>query len=282
MINIVLTNRLMQTDLDVIECGTQRCRPGYSFGPAIRDFYIIHYIHSGQGYFRLENNEFLLGKGDAFLICPDIITHYCADAKDPWHYSWVGFHGMKAEFYLKQANMSMENPILRCQNQEFMDDCFEKMMRTRDLNRSREAHLLGLLYLFLSYCMEQAPDDFSSDAKKDRKTFYISKAVEFIKVNYSKKISILNIADHVGLDSKYLCALFKSGLETSPHQYLLKVRLDRACELLRNPALTIGDISRSVGYEDPLLFSKMFRKSKGCSPREFRRNLNASGAEADM
>lgn len=275
MINIVLTNRLPQTDLDVIECGTQKCHPGYSFGPAIRDFYIIHYIHSGQGYFRLENKEFSLGKGDAFLICPDVITHYYADATDPWNYSWVGFHGTKAEFYLRQANLSIENPILHCRDHGYMDDCFAKMMRTRDIGRSRETQLLGLLYLLLSSCIEQVSGDFPSNAKRDGKAVYISKAVEFIKVNYSKKISIPDIADHVGLDSKYLCAVFKSSLETSPHKFLLNVRLDRACDLMRNQTLTIGDISRSVGYEDPLLFSKMFRKYKGCSPREFKKNFGA-------
>ncbi|HEX3027822.1 MAG TPA: helix-turn-helix domain-containing protein, partial [Clostridia bacterium] len=48
-------------------------------------------------------------------------------------------------------------------------------------------------------------------------------------------------------------------------------RVNKACELMRNAALSLADISRSVGYEDPLLFSKTFRKLKGLPPREYRK-----------
>lgn len=259
-----------QIDLDVIECGTQECPPSYSFGPAIRDFYLIHLVHSGKGYFNLDGREFYLKTGDIFAIWPNTVTYYYADSEKPWSYSWVGFHGTKADYYLKHAGFSLSLPVFNCSSHEYVNNCFHQMMSARSLNKSRELHLLGILYLLLSHFAEQAPDQVNTNTSLMNKGEYINKAVEFIKVNYSRTISLSDIASHVGIDGKYLCSLFNENLKTSPHRFLLSLRMDKACELMQNDKLSIGDISRSVGYTDPLLFSKMFKKFKGLSPSKFR------------
>jgi AraC-like DNA-binding protein len=272
MMDIIFTSRLNQTDLEIAECGTQKCAPGYSYGPALRDFYLIHFIHSGRGLFRIGDREFYLKAGDLFLIPPNLKIFYCADSINPWHYSWIAFHGTKAEFYLKRANLSQENPVVSSNCYEYINQCFKDMMSTRNSSRNKEIYLLGIFYLLLSNLIEQAPVNSLDEVDADSKQDYVNKAVEFIKINYSKKISITNIAEHVGVDSKYLCKVFKAKLKISPYKFLLCIRIDKACELLQNDTLTIGDISRSVGYEDQLLFSKMFKRSKGISPREFRQS----------
>jgi len=95
--------------------------------------------------------------------------------------------------------------------------------------------------------------------------------IRFIETNYASKISVSDIARSIGLNRSYLNSLFKRQMNTSIQTYLMRFRIERACELMTNRLLTIGDIARSVGYDDPLLFSKVFRKLKGMSPREYRR-----------
>lgn len=72
------------------------------------------------------------------------------------------------------------------------------------------------------------------------------------------------------LDRKYLSALFKRTVGLPPQQYLLNFRIAKACELLAESSCTVGEIARSVGYQDPLLFSRMFKRVKGCSPKDYR------------
>lgn len=121
--------------------------------------------------------------------------------------------------------------------------------------------------------IENAAPDRASLTNVDIQDVYLQKALEFIKTNYSRHINVQMIAESLSLSRSYLAVLFKKRLQIGPQDYLLHFRVERACDLLRNPLLSIGDVARSVGYDDPLAFSKMFKKVKGLSPSEFRRNL---------
>lgn len=270
------------TDLNMYQCGTQECEPGHDYGPAVRDHFLIHYILSGKGVFYVGDKTYPLAKGQGFLICPGIITYYRADFDDPWHYSWVGFHGLKAEGYLKQANLTVENPVFTYDRDDFIRNCFEQMIATKNLTKSREIRLIGLLHLFLSQLMEVNGKSNFPDDSESRKEAYVKKAVEYIEMNYSRNLRIADMASYIGLDRSYLGSIFKEFLNTSPQEYLINIRIEKACELMPNNNLSIGDISRSVGYEDPLLFSKMFKKVKKLSPRGFRKGLEKKTGNGEL
>ncbi len=273
MDQFLMIHRLNHTDLDMYQCGTELCEPGHYFGPAVRDHYLIHYIHSGRGRFCIGDSVFNLQKGQGFLIFPDIVTYYEADAEDPWHYSWVGFHGLKAESYLQQAGLTLHQPVFTCDNEDFVSNCFTHMIETRALQEGREMRLLGYLCVFLSQLIEQHGKARVYLQTGTRKEIYVQKAIEYIEMNYSRKMSISDLSRHIGLDRSYLGSIFKEQLDTSPQDYLINFRMNKACELMKNDILAIGDISRSVGYDDQLLFSKIFKKHLGMSPSEYRKGL---------
>ena len=145
------------------------------------------------------------------------------------------------------------------------------MIDTKQLSKGKEIRLLGLLYEFLSQLVETA--EASLTEKNNTKEEYVKTALEYIRMNYSRKITIAEIARNTGLDRSYLYSLFNEYINASPQEYLIGFRMEKACELMRTASLTIGDIARSIGYDDPLMFSKAFKKVKGLSPREFRRTL---------
>lgn len=257
------------TDLNLYRCGIEDCKSGHSWGPAIRDHYIIHYILGGKGSFTVGETTYQLGKNDGFLICPDTVVYYEADADEPWSYGWVGFNGFKAPVYLKQAGLDNQNPIFRYEKDHFLRECLVRMISTKRLTRGKEIRLIGLLYEFLSQLVEMTDNNLLE--KDNRKEEYVRKALEYIRMNYSRKIAISEIAHHVGLDRSYLYSLFQEYLNTSPQDYLIRFRMEKACELLQATSLSVGSIAYSVGYEDPLLFSKVFKKARGLPPREYRK-----------
>ncbi len=265
-----LSRNLHHTDLHLNQYGMEQCLPKHYHGPAVRDHYLIHYILEGSGKFVVGNQTYHLRKGEGFLICPGIITYYEADKDDPWEYGWVGFHGLQAEFYLTQAGLHAAHPTFRYDRDHLFVDYIQLMTSTSTSNTARDMKLNGLLYLILSLLVECASDDLQIDNKENRKEVYIRKVIDFIEMNYSSKFTIAQIAHFVGLDRSYLCSIFKEYIHSSIQEYLIHYRMNKACELMSNSQLSIGDISRSVGYEDPLLFSKMFKKIKGTSPKAYR------------
>ena len=71
-------------DLSLSFYGYEECTPNYSFGPAIRDTYVLHYITKGKGQFHYNGKIVDLKTGDFFLLKPDELTFYQANSQDPW------------------------------------------------------------------------------------------------------------------------------------------------------------------------------------------------------
>ncbi|AOZ94458.1 AraC family transcriptional regulator [Paenibacillus crassostreae] len=270
-----LFRNLQQPDLHLNHYGIEQCSTGHYHGPAVRDHYLIHYILEGSGIFVVGNHTYTLHKGEGFLICPGVITYYEADKDDPWKYGWVGFHGLQAESYLSQAGLSESYPTFRYDRDDQLVEYLESMSAINAVNTARDMRLTGFLYIILSLIVECArePEESILVSKANRKEAYIRKVLDFIEMNYSRKFTITQISDFIGLDRSYLCSIFKEYIHSSIQEYLIQYRMNKACELMSNQQLSIGDISRSVGYDDPLLFSKMFKKIKGSSPKVYRNNL---------
>lgn len=265
-----LPQHLHQLDLYLIQYGREACEPGHSFGPAMREYYKFHYILDGKGIYETNGQRYELHKGQGFLVTPGTICYYEADANEPWTYCWVGFDGIKASALIRQAQLSDESPIYTWEKSEFFEHSIQQMKQSKSMKAGRELKLTGLLYLWLSAMIDCRGSELKDKAKENSKEHYIAQAVHFIEVNYANKITVQSISQFVGLQRSYLSALFKEVMGISLQDYLISYRMRKACELLSGTTLMVGDIARSVGYEDPLLFSKMFKKSMQLSPTQYR------------
>ncbi|PWV99366.1 AraC-like DNA-binding protein [Paenibacillus cellulosilyticus] len=258
------------TELYVTQYGIEACSHGHYHGPAVRDYYLLHYIVDGEGIFEVGGTRYELRKGQGFLICPDVVTYYEADSTNPWTYCWFGFDGQLAESLLKQAGLTMDHPILHYDRDDSIYQYFTFMNESKGYHKARETRLTGLLYSLLSLLVEFGPAMTTYEHKESRAAIYVEKVKDFVETNFAQKITIEHIAQFIGLNRSYLCSLFQLQMSTSIQDYLIRYRIQRACEMMGNAELTIGDISRSVGYQDPLLFSKIFKKVMGASPKLYR------------
>lgn len=109
------------------------------------------------------------------------------------------------------------------------------------------------------------------ESQKDNKTMTVlDKAIEYIEENYDQGITLEDVAFEIGFSTYYFGKMFKKTFKSSFTDYLTNVRIAKAKELLRVPQLTVKDITYRVGYMDPNYFTRVFKKSEGITPTEYR------------
>lgn len=249
--------------------GKEDCVPGHAVGPLIRDHYKVHFVHKGKGTVRVGDRTHTLAAGQAFFIYPRVVTYYEADRDEPWTYSWIGFQGDEAAQALARTALSPEMPVFPM-DMKLMPFLYERMCEAESEQASAGLQLQALLYSFLAALTATVPLNAAAKPASRKQDAYVHQSIEFIHTHYGEDISVTGLARTLGLDRKYLSAVFKRSTGLPPQQYLLQYRMDKACELLGDGRYTVGEVARSVGYRDALLFSRMFKKTKGVPPKAYR------------
>lgn len=254
-------------------CGIQQCPLNHSWGPRTRPQYHMHFILDGHGYLEINNEKYHLGRGQIFLIPPNTIAHYYADNSNPWHYAWISFHGAKVIQYLEEAGFDDKN-LIRSTNisPEKFSHLINEMLEANEVTVSNELKRVGTLFTLFSLLIETNNTTFNSEyTRYDYSSeTYIEHALQFIQFNYNRDILIKDIADYIGINRSYLFNIFKNKLQMSPKEYLINFRMEKAKKLLCKTSHSIKEISEKVGYNDPMTFSKMFRRIVGYSPKYYR------------
>lgn len=99
----------------------------------------------------------------------------------------------------------------------------------------------------------------------------LKQAVEYIQEHLHKDLSLSEIANELGMSQYYFCRLFKRSTGISPHQYLIRQRVEQAKHLLRQPERSITSVAMDCGFANQSHFAKCFRQCTGINPKEFRR-----------
>lgn len=99
----------------------------------------------------------------------------------------------------------------------------------------------------------------------------VDETLSFIHGNYNSELSLASLSEHFNMNATYLGQLFKTEVGVSFNGYVNNYRIERAKELLLQSHLKTVSIAREVGYQDPNYFYRLFKKSVGISPTEFRR-----------
>lgn len=98
----------------------------------------------------------------------------------------------------------------------------------------------------------------------------IYRAVDYVKRNYMKKITLEEVASYVYLSPSYFSKIFKEEMGKNFNSYLNHIRIEMSKRLLLDDSVVLVDVSNIVGYEDQSYFSKVFKKLTGVSPGKFR------------
>nr|MBC9201281.1 AraC family transcriptional regulator [Paenibacillus sp. PL91] len=266
----------LKGEMSVLFSGKGQPVAGHFIGPAVHDYYLIHIVLGGEGLFETLGKSYSCKAGDAFVIFPDILVKYEASMSNPWQYMWVAFSGEIVESSLSSIGITPDQAVIRDCSLPVMQKMFRSMRKSMEKTNAPALGNMessGWLRLILHELGRlQLTENAEADVPPPRSYRQIDQAIRLLSLQYGQQLSIESIARTLGYHRAHLTRLFKEATGLPPMQYLLKVRMKKAEELLEGE-LTIAQIAASVGYNDPLFFTKQFHKWSGQSPTDFRKNL---------
>jgi AraC-like DNA-binding protein len=263
--SFMLVDKNISEEMAVVDVGYEKCEPSHRFGPYRRSYYLFHFVVSGKGVLRREDGEYNVSANQAFLIRPNEITVYSADAEEPWEYVWLGIRGKGAEALINEhCGNDCVFDISRSFIQEMTTICHTVAADSNEI----VYRMTGMAYKMFAELLVN--ESSSAEAKRMDVSEIVKKAVAFMETNYFRSFDIGWLAGELGMSRAHFTTVFTSIIGKSPYNYLTRYRIGKAQNLLMTCNLNVSEIANACGFSSVGRFDAMFRKYIGSSPNEYR------------
>lgn len=253
-------------------CGFSKTLPFHTFGPAVRNSYIIHIVLDGKGMYYVKDKKYSLKKGNIFLIRPGESTFYRADAEEPWVYAWLSFGGKVADEIIYYSSFKEDNYSVASTNiQQYLDIILECMNCSHG-TLDDELKLNELTYRFLRLLLTDGVE-FSTGVKQKFSQLAIE-AMTYIGEHYVEEITVSDVADYLAVNRSHLSRVFQNQFGMSMRDWILRVRTNHAAYLLSMTNESVENISYQVGFRSLVVFSRIFKKVTGETPTHYRKRMS--------
>lgn len=260
-------------------CGVEQCLPNKVFPETRREGWHLHLVLSGQGILEVGGKTLEVHAGQFFLLREMEEIRYRPDPDHPWRYCWVTFGGINAGRYMAYAGFGEGVYVRDCRvSMTEMYALVEEILAHPHLKRSSEFYRNSCAIRFLSLAIASHEKGEERDSRRGvlSADAYVDYAVKYIRDNYAH-LRISDVADYIGINRTYFSTVFRRRMLMSPQEYLMQVRMEKSRQLLQDTDWPIYRVAREVGYEDQLMFSKMFKKRFGDSPEAYRKKYQEEG-----
>ncbi|SEA93573.1 AraC-type DNA-binding protein [Flavobacterium gillisiae] len=230
---------------------------------------ILIYCETGKGTITIENEQFKLTENQILIIPANKSHSYESDTSKPWSIYWIHFKGTKASLYspVKEKLISLND--LRTSNRlELFEEMYQNLEMGFYADNLEYSSICFKHFLSSIKYMDQFTR-INSVNTSDLDTIPMS--IIFMRDNLTNKLTLNQIAKHVGYSDSYFRNLFLEKTSFTPIEYLNKLKIQKSCSLLQFSNMKINEIAYHLGYYDPFHFSKSFRKEMELSPREYRK-----------
>ena len=262
------------TPLVVGSCGTYRLKtrpklPTY-WQKGRRDYQIL-YVANGRTHFWFDGKEEIVGAGHMVLYKPEEIQKYVYYLEDNPEVFWIHFTGSDVKNILAYHGISLDEHVFYCGVLPDYKALFRKIIQELQLCRyGYEDYIASLFNDILLLVDRQQHEQKKATGNVQEQ---IERAAAYFNENYNTKISIDDYAESLHISTNWFIHNFKQYAGMSPAQYILSLRMVNAQSLLERTTYNIKEISEIVGYENPLYFSRVFKKEIGKSPAQYRKEM---------
>lgn len=269
----LMENSPLTNDLYIYSMGYfPKAEHHYIDRPKGCDEYLFIYCKDGKGWIKLYGERKALDKNQ-FIILPKNIAHtYEADAENPWTIYWIHFRGTKAAAFSSRFDKPTSVfPSAQSRIEERLD-LFEEIFFTLNENTSIDhlqyanlcfAYFLGS-FLFINVYRDNL-------RRKEYSENVIKRVIHYMNDNIESQLKLQDFALFCGYSKSYLHRKFIQETGYAPMYYFIRIKINKACELLIKTDMKINQIAHKLGFRESQYFSRSFFKIMGIYPMEFRK-----------
>lgn len=279
-------NFIFPTELNMYYCGQRVHTENHSYGPGIRDHFLLVYIQEGEALLQSKGKIHELRPEHVLFMFPGEKIYYKVKENFKWSILWIGVYGKLVYDFIAPLKITPANPVFPCPSPEKTCKVLEDILVTVDDNSfSGKLQCLSLVYSFFATLAENCkmpialghtksallPQADANEITYLSNNLLIREAENFIRFHYDSNITVADVAESVNLEMCYFSKLFKRETGMSPKQMIIEYRMNKAIMLLQNTNLTVTEVAGCVGIEDPQYFTRLFKKYTGKSPTALRK-----------
>ena len=261
--------------LIVGSCGTYRLKTKErlpTWRPRGTLDYQLIYVASGKTHFYFHGEERIVNAEQMVLFQPRQEQHYEYFASDKPEVYWIHFTGSDVKNILRHYNIPLDEPVFYSGNSSTYAYLFKEIIHELQTCRVGYQELLEMYLKQILLLIER-----SREERKPTVSSFIQDEMELARryffEHYNEDINIEEYAKSRGMSFSWFSRNFKQLTAKSPMQYVVSVRINNAVSLLGTTSYNINEVSNIVGYDNPLYFSRIFKKVKGVSPSEYKKSL---------
>lgn len=242
--------------------------------------YILIYCVKGSGWYSVLGKRHEI-KEQQYFIIPQGEPHvYASNNDDPWTIYWVHFTGTMASFFgdncYTPTNITTAKTSRIADRNSIFEEIFLTLSDNYGIDNLRYAS--SLLYGFLaSFKYIKQFRNYNTLNARLANNDIVSAAVRFMNENIEKQLTLSQIADYIGYSTSQFSLIFKMKTGHSPLNYFNMLKVQRACKFLETTDLKINQICSKVGIDDSYYFSRLFSKTIGISPKQYRKAKESAG-----
>ncbi len=227
---------------------------------------------SGRARYEIESESYRLEAGVVLFSGGGLPLNKYVIGDDAWEYLLIHYravHATKRELLVDKKHFTLTiGDVERADLLKLCNQMIRHQKRSDLLSQLKNKTLLWKL--FESLFQHGFENCFATDREK------IDFVVDYISEHFDKDLSITELAEVVDLEPHKFSHAFTKSIGMRPKRYITQMKIHHAKELLLKTSLSIHDIALKIGYDDPLYFSRIFKKETGAAPSVYRQQVEKS------
>ncbi|MCE5341774.1 MAG: AraC family transcriptional regulator [Planctomycetaceae bacterium] len=254
-------------ELAIVFGGVEKCASDFEIKRRTYPYYVIEIPIKGLCALEIGDKTHRLAPNYIGGFAPEVAHHYKCDKNNPMEHVFIAFFGTQAKNLFEKAGLYKGN-VLKMKKTGDILYLAESILK-KAFEKSVHSHELCCSYL-KTLLLEQSADISPATDSLCASMNTYKRCRKYIDENFSTLFLPSQVAQKCSVNVRYMSRLFKQYADVTPHEYIMRLKLNKAANLLLTTNLSIKNIAQTAGFADPYHFSRNFKNFHGVSPNHYR------------